>query len=107
MRNSQLIPGINRGRPQSFTTSPARTVSRRARRALCGPNVLEGANIMKYRLAALMAWMFGTQGPLHAEAAQQPATEAPAGLDTPTLVNNARYQSPSDRNAEPSRDSSP
>ena len=30
---------------------------------------------MKYRLAALMVWMFGMQGPLPAGAAQQPATE--------------------------------
>src|SRR5258707_14511036 len=104
MRNSQLIPGINRGRPQSFTTSPARTVSRRARRALCGPNVLEGANIMKYRLAALMVWMFGMQGPPQAEAAQQPATEAPAGFDTPTLVKNSRSQRQNTGNAEPAGD---
>src|SRR5258708_12348171 len=105
MRNSQLIPGINRGRPQSFTTSPARTVSRRARGGRCGRNVVGGGNCMKYRLAGLMVWMFGTQGPLQAEAAQQPATEAPAGFDTPTLVKNPGSKSQSNGIAEPPGDS--
>jgi len=60
---------------------------------------------MKYRLAALMVWMFGMQGPLQAVAAQQPATEAPAGFDTPTLVKNPGSKSQSNGIAEPAGDS--
>jgi CxxC motif-containing protein (DUF1111 family) len=60
---------------------------------------------MKYRLAALMVWMFGMQGPLQAGAAQQPATEAPAGFETPTLVKNPGSKSQSNGIAEPPGDS--
>ena len=60
---------------------------------------------MKYRLAATMVWVFGIQGPpLWAGAAQQPATEAPAGFDTPTLVKNPGSNSQSNGIAEPPGD---
>src|ERR1700694_351754 len=61
-------------------------------------------NDMKYRLTAVVIWAIGMQMPLWAGAAQQPATEAPAGFDTPTLVKNPGSKSQSNGIAEPSGD---
>jgi CxxC motif-containing protein (DUF1111 family) len=59
---------------------------------------------MKNRLTAFLVWVIGMQTPLWAGAAQQPATEAPAGFDTPTLVKNPGSKSQSNGIAEPSGD---
>jgi len=60
---------------------------------------------MKYRLSAVLVCAIGMQVPLWAGAAQQPATEAPAGFDTPTLVKNPGSKSVSNGIAEPAGDS--
>jgi CxxC motif-containing protein (DUF1111 family) len=59
---------------------------------------------MKYRLTAAMVWVIGVQCPLWAVAAQPPATEAPAGFDTPTLVKNSGSKSQSNGILEPPGD---
>ena len=59
---------------------------------------------MKYRLTAVVIWAIGMQMPLWAGAAQQPATEAPAGFDTPTLIKNPGSRSVSNGIAEPTGD---
>src|ERR1700692_4401972 len=59
---------------------------------------------MNYRLTAVVIWAIGMQRPLWAGAAQQAATEAPAGFDTPTLVKNPGSKSVSNGIAEPSGD---
>src|ERR1700686_2586622 len=59
---------------------------------------------MNYRLTAVVIWVIGMQMPLWAGAAQQPATEAPAGFDTPTLIKNPGSRSVSNGIAEPSGD---
>jgi CxxC motif-containing protein (DUF1111 family) len=59
---------------------------------------------MKYRLSAVLVCAIGMQVPLWAGAAQQPATEAPAGFDTPTLVENPGSKSLSNGIAEPAGD---
>jgi CxxC motif-containing protein (DUF1111 family) len=61
-------------------------------------------NDMKYRLTAVVIWAIGMQMPLGAGAAQQPATEAPAGFDTPTLIKNPGSSSVSNGIAEPTGD---
>src|ERR1700680_3503603 len=61
-------------------------------------------NDIKYRLTAVVIWAIGMQMPLWAGAAQQPATEAPAGFDTPTLVKNPGSRSVSNGIAEPTGD---
>src|SRR6202790_3315127 len=61
-------------------------------------------NDMKYRLTAVVIWAIGMQMPLWAGAAQQPATEAPAGFDTPTLIKNPGSKSVSNGIAEPTGD---
>jgi CxxC motif-containing protein (DUF1111 family) len=57
----------------------------------------------KWMLAALLLPSLGT--PLLTAAAQQTATEAPAGFDTPTLAVNPGSQSTSNGLAEPAGDS--
>jgi CxxC motif-containing protein (DUF1111 family) len=59
---------------------------------------------MKNRLTAVMVCAIGMQWPLWAGAAQQPASEAPAGFDTPTLVKNPGSKSQSNGIAEPPGD---
>ena len=59
---------------------------------------------MKNRLTAVMVWVIGMQTPLWTEAAQPPATEAPAGFDTPTFVKNPGSKSQSNGIAEPTGD---
>jgi CxxC motif-containing protein (DUF1111 family) len=59
---------------------------------------------MRYRLIAVMVWVIGVQCPLWAGAAQPPATEAPAGFDTPTLVKNPGSNSQSNGIVEPPGD---
>src|ERR1700732_3269314 len=59
---------------------------------------------MKNRLTAVMVWVIGMQTPLWTGAAQPPATEAPAGFDTPTLVKNPGSKSQSNGIAEPTGD---
>jgi CxxC motif-containing protein (DUF1111 family) len=59
---------------------------------------------MRYKLTAVMVSVIGMQMPLWAEVAQQPATEAPAGFDTPTLVRDPGSKSLSNGIAEPSGD---
>jgi CxxC motif-containing protein (DUF1111 family) len=59
---------------------------------------------MKYRLTAVMVWVIGVQSPLWAVAAQPPATEAPAGFDTPTLVKSPGSKSESNGILEPPGD---
>jgi CxxC motif-containing protein (DUF1111 family) len=59
---------------------------------------------MKNRLTAVMVCAMGIQWPLWTGAAQQPASEAPAGFDTPTLVNNPASKSQSNGIAEPPGD---
>src|SRR6202140_3760953 len=59
---------------------------------------------MNYRLTAVMVCAIGMQWPLWAGAAQQPASEAPAGFDTPTLVKNPGSKSQSNGIAEPPGD---
>jgi CxxC motif-containing protein (DUF1111 family) len=59
---------------------------------------------MKYRLTAALVSVIGMQMPLWVAAAQPPATEAPAGFDTPTLVKNPGAMSLSNGIAEPSGD---
>src|SRR6202790_1436434 len=61
-------------------------------------------NDMKYRLTAVVIWAIGMQMPLWAGAAQQPAPEAPAGFDTPTLIKNPGSRSVSNGIAEPTGD---
>src|SRR6202051_903983 len=61
-------------------------------------------NDMNYRLTAVVIWAIGMQMPLWAGAAQQPATEAPAGFDTPTLIKNPGSRSVSNGIAEPTGD---
>jgi CxxC motif-containing protein (DUF1111 family) len=59
---------------------------------------------MKYRLTAVLVSAIGMQIPLWAADAQQPATEAPAGFDTPTLVKNPGSMSLSNGIVEPNGD---
>src|SRR6202047_959264 len=59
---------------------------------------------MKNRLTAVMVWVIGMQTPLWTGAAQPPASEAPAGFDTPTLVKNPGSKSQSNGIAEPPGD---
>jgi CxxC motif-containing protein (DUF1111 family) len=59
---------------------------------------------MKNRLTAVMVCAIGMQWPLWTGAAQQPASEAPAGFDTPTLVKNPGSKSQSNGIAEPPGD---
>jgi CxxC motif-containing protein (DUF1111 family) len=59
---------------------------------------------MKNRLTAVMVCAIGMQWPLWTGAAQQPASEAPAGFDTPTLVKNPGSMSHSNGIAEPPGD---
>jgi CxxC motif-containing protein (DUF1111 family) len=59
---------------------------------------------MKYRLTAVLISAIGMQIPLWAADAQQPATEAPAGFDTPTLVKTPGSMSLSNGIAEPNGD---
>ena len=59
---------------------------------------------MKNRLTAVMVCAIGMQWPLWTGAAQQPASEAPAGFDTPTLVKNPGSMSQSNGIAEPPGD---
>jgi CxxC motif-containing protein (DUF1111 family) len=59
---------------------------------------------MKNRLTAVMVWVIGMQTPLWTEAAQPPATEAPAGFETPTLVKNPGSKSQSNGIVEPTGD---
>src|ERR1700686_897872 len=59
---------------------------------------------MNYRLTAVVIWVIGMQMPLWAGAAQQPATEAPAGFDTPTLIKYPGSRSVSNGIAEPTGD---
>jgi len=58
---------------------------------------------MKNRLTAVVVCAIGTW-PLWTGAAQQPASEAPAGFDTPTLVKNPGSMSRSNGIAEPPGD---
>ncbi len=58
---------------------------------------------MKNRLTAVMVCAIG-MWPLWTGAAQQPASEAPAGFDTPTLVKNPGSMSQSNGIAEPPGD---
>jgi CxxC motif-containing protein (DUF1111 family) len=60
---------------------------------------------MKNKLTGVLVWVISMQMPLWAGAAQQPATEAPAGFETPTLVKNPGSKSSSNGIAEPSGDS--
>ena len=59
---------------------------------------------MKNRSTAVMVCAIGMQWPLWTGAAQQPASEAPAGFDTPTLVKNPGSMSRSNGIAEPAGD---
>src|SRR5258706_1168777 len=59
--------------------------------------------VMKNRLTAVMVCAIG-MWPLWTGAAQQPASEAPAGFDTPTLVKNPGSMSQSNGIAEPPGD---
>src|ERR1700732_5414058 len=59
---------------------------------------------MKNRLTAVMVWVIGMQTPLWTGAAQPPATVAPAGFETPTLVKNPGSKSQSNGIAEPPGD---
>src|ERR1700674_852143 len=61
----------------------------------CSGWLFLGGEVMKNKLTGVMVWMIGMQMPLWAGAAQQPATEAPAGFDTPTLVKNPGSKSAS------------
>jgi CxxC motif-containing protein (DUF1111 family) len=70
---------------------------------LWGINFTE-MNDMKHRLSVVVIGVIGLQIPLWAGAAQQPATEAPAGFDTPTLIRNPGSKSVSDGIAEPTGD---
>src|SRR6266478_7214159 len=64
----------------------------------------EGGEVMKNRLTAAMVCVIGMQWPLWTGAAEQPASEAPAGFDTPTLVKNPGSMSQSNGIAEPPGD---
>jgi CxxC motif-containing protein (DUF1111 family) len=59
---------------------------------------------MKNRLTTVVVCAIGMQWPLWTGAAQQPASEAPAGFDTPTLVKNPGSKSRSNGIAEPPGD---
>jgi CxxC motif-containing protein (DUF1111 family) len=60
--------------------------------------------MMKWRLTAVLISAIGMQLPLWAAAPQPPATEAPAGFDTPTLVKTPGAMSMSNGIVEPSGD---
>jgi len=59
---------------------------------------------MKLRLTAILISAIGIQVPLWAAAPPPPATEAPAGFDTPTLVKTPGSMSVSNGIVEPSGD---
>jgi CxxC motif-containing protein (DUF1111 family) len=59
---------------------------------------------MKLRLTAVLISAIGMQVPLWAAAPRPPATEAPAGFDTPTLVKTPGSMSVSNGLVEPSGD---
>jgi CxxC motif-containing protein (DUF1111 family) len=60
--------------------------------------------MMKWRLTAVLISAIGIQVPLWAAAPPPPATEAPAGFDTPTLVKTPGAMSVSNGIVEPSGD---
>jgi CxxC motif-containing protein (DUF1111 family) len=59
---------------------------------------------MNRRFPVLLIVMSGLQAPLWARGAPPPPTEAPAGFDTPTLIQNPGSKSSSNGLAEPSGD---
>jgi hypothetical protein len=59
---------------------------------------------MNSRFSVILVSLIGLQAPLTARSAPQPPTEAPAGFDTPTLVQNPGSKSSSNGIAEPSGD---
>jgi CxxC motif-containing protein (DUF1111 family) len=59
---------------------------------------------MKHRRSVVVIGVIDLQIPLWAGAAQQPAAEAPAGFDTPTLITNPGSKSVSNGIAEPPGD---
>src|ERR1700736_1100774 len=59
---------------------------------------------MNSRFSVILASLIGLQIPLTARSAPPPATEAPAGFDTPTLVLNPGSKSSSNGLVEPSGD---
>jgi hypothetical protein len=63
-----------------------------------------GDYAMNTRFSVILVSLIGLQAPLTARSAPPPATEAPAGFDTPTLVQNPGSKSSSNGIAEPSGD---
>jgi hypothetical protein len=59
---------------------------------------------MMHRCVSVLVLLLGVMAAGLAGIAQQPATEAPAGFDTPTLAHNPGSQSKSNGIAEPPRD---
>jgi CxxC motif-containing protein (DUF1111 family) len=59
---------------------------------------------MNSRFSVILASLIGLQAPLTARSAPPPPTEAPAGFDTPTLVQNPGSKSSSNGIAEPAGD---
>src|SRR6202045_4543967 len=80
-----------------------RRLRRSPRSTGCHANAME-EKLMMRRSAVVFISLFGLQAPLLAQSAPQLPTEAPAGFDTPTLVQSPGSKSSSNGIAEPPGD---